>query len=76
MKEGEGMAKKLSMSFITSLGGKSSLTLDEPKVDLTEAEVRTVMDMLITNNLFNTTTGNLTGVKAAEIVTTTTETLI
>lgn len=70
------MARKLLMSFITSLGGKSSMNLDEPKVGLTEAEVRTVMDSFITNNLFNTTTGNITGVKAAEIVTTTTETLI
>jgi len=70
------MARRLLMSFITSLGGRSSLNLDEPKVGLTEAEIRTVMDFLITNNLFNTTTGNLTGVKAAEIVTTTTETLI
>lgn len=70
------MAKKLLMSFVTSLGGASSLTLDEPRIDLTEAEVRTVMESIITNDLFNTTTGNLAEVKAAEIVTTTTETLI
>jgi len=76
MKEGVFMSKKLSMSFATSLGGQSSLTVDEPKEGLTEADVRTVMDSIITNNIFNTTKGNLAGVKAAEIVTTTTETLI
>ena len=70
------MAKKLLMSFVTALGGQSSLTLDEPKVGLTEAEVRAVMETIVTQNLFNTTKGNLTEVKAAEIVTTTTENLI
>ena len=70
------MAKRLIMSFVTSLGGTSTMSLDEPKVGLTEAEVRTLMDLVITNNMFNTNSGNLTGVKAAEIVTTTTDTLI
>lgn len=70
------MAKKLLMSFVTSQGGQTSLTLDEPKTGLTEAEVRAVMQTIITQNLFNTAKGDLTDVKAAEITTTTKETLI
>lgn len=76
MKEGEDMARKLTMSFVTSLGGRSSIALDEPKTGLTGAEVRTVMETVISNNLFNTTKGDISAVKAAEIVTTTKETLI
>lgn len=70
------MAKRLLMSFITAQGGQSSLTLDAPKDGLTETEVRTVMEAIITNNIFNTSNGDLAGVKAAEIVTTTKEILI
>lgn len=70
------MAKKLSMSFVTALGGQSSLTVDEPREDLTEAEVTVAMDAIVTNNLFNTANGDLAQIKSAEIITTTKETLI
>jgi hypothetical protein len=75
-KEGGNMSKKLSMSFTTSLGGTASYTLDAPKDELTEEEVRTVMQIIITDNLFDTTNGDLSEVKAAEVVTTLTDTLI
>lgn len=70
------MAKKLLMSFSTALGKTSSLTLDEPKAGLTETEVRTAMQSIVTQDVFNTPNGNLTGIKSAEVITTTTETLI
>jgi hypothetical protein len=70
------MSKKLSMTFATALGSTSSLSLDEPRTDITEEEVRTVMQSIITENIFNTSSGDLTEIKSAEIITTTTETLI
>ncbi len=70
------MAKKLSMSFVTSLGGQTTLTLDEPIDGLTETEVRGVMETIINRDVFDSSKGNLTEVKAAKVVTTTTETLI
>lgn len=70
------MSKRLLMSFTTAQGGQSSLTLDAPKDGLTETEVRNVMETVVTNNIFNTSKGDLAGVKAAEIVTTTKEILI
>ncbi len=70
------MAKKLLMSFLTALGKTSSLALDEPKAGLTETEVRTAMQSIVTQDVFNTPNGNLTGIKSAEIIITTTETLI
>lgn len=70
------MSKKLSMSFATFLGGTSLLSLDAPKDGLTAAEVRGVMDLIVTKNMLNTNTGDISEVKAAKVVTTLTETLI
>ncbi|HNZ83306.1 MAG TPA: DUF2922 domain-containing protein [Sedimentibacter sp.] len=70
------MAKKLVMSFLTALGGTSSMTIDAPRDDLTAAEVSTVMESIITKNIFNTTKGDLAEIKSAEIITTTEEVLI
>ncbi len=70
------MAKRLVMTFATAQGTNTSLSLDEPKDGLTEAEVRTVMQSIITQNVFNTTKGDLAEIKSAEIITTTEEILI
>lgn len=70
------MAKKLVMAFKTVEGTTSTLTVDEPKDGLTEAEVRAVMDTIVVQNMFNTNSGDLVGVKSAEIITTTEEILI
>lgn len=70
------MAKKLVMAFKTVEGTTSTLTVDEPKDGLTEADVREVMDTIVVQNMFNTNSGDLVGVKSAEIITTTEEILI
>jgi len=70
------MAKKLVMSFATAQGATSSMTIDDPKDTLTQVEVRTVMESIIAQNVFNTSKGNLAEIKAAEIITTTEEILI
>lgn len=70
------MAKKLQMSFLTEQGTTSSMTLDEPKEELTEVEVKAVMDLIINQNIFNTAKGDLLEIKSAKIVTTTEEVLI
>ena len=73
---GDKMAKKLVMSFLTAQGATSSMTVDEPKEALTEAEVRTVMESIIAQNIFNTSKGDLAEIKSAEVITTTEEILI
>jgi hypothetical protein len=70
------MAKKLVMAFLTAQGAKSSMTVDEPKEGLAEAEVRAVMESIITENIFNTSKGDLAEIKSAQIITTTEEILI
>lgn len=70
------MAKKLLMIFKTAKGTTSTLTVDEPRDGLTEAEVRAVMDTIVAKNIFNTNSGDLVEVKSAEIITTTEEILM
>ena len=70
------MAKKLVMSFLTAQGGTSSMTIDAPRDDLTETDVREVMEAIITENVFNTSKGDLAEIKSAEIITTSKEVLI
>ena len=70
------MAKRLVMAFKTFEGTTSTLTVDEPKDGLTEAEVRAVMDTIVAQNIFNTNSGDLIEVKSAEIITTIEEILI
>jgi hypothetical protein len=70
------MAKRLLMTFKTAEGATSSLTVDEPKDDLTETEVRAVMDTIIAKNIFNTNSGDLVDIKSAEIITTTEQILL
>lgn len=70
------MAKKLLLVFKNIKGTTSTLTIDEPKDNLTEAEVKNVMDTIIEKNIFNSTGGDLIEIKSAEIITTTEEILM
>ncbi|HHZ00887.1 MAG TPA: DUF2922 domain-containing protein [Sedimentibacter sp.] len=70
------MAKKLVMSFLTEQGTTSSMTLEAPRDDLTEEDVREVMELIITENVFSTAKGDLVDIKKAEVITTTQEVLI
>jgi len=70
------MATRLKMSFLNALNNTSSMSLDDPKTDLTPAEVQGVMDDIILKNIFNSSGGDLVAVKSAEVVTTTVNELI
>lgn len=62
------MEYTLSMVFITEKGTKSSLSISGIKPDLTKAQVDTLMDTIITKNVFLTTTGALAEKHSAQIV--------
>jgi hypothetical protein len=66
---------KLVMRFLTAVEGKYfTLTVDDIKADengaatITEAQVNTLMDLVIAKNVFATVNGNLTGKKDAKTV--------
>jgi len=73
---------KLIMRFLTVVEGKYfTLTVDDIKADetgvptITELEVNALMDLVISNNIFLSSNGDLTGKKDAKIVSTDTSTV-
>lgn len=65
------MSTKLEMSFKNAMENKSTVSIDNPRSDLTDAEVKTVMQDIIAKNIFNTTGGDLVSINSARIVSTT-----
>jgi hypothetical protein len=66
---------KLVMRFLTAVEGKYfTLTVDDIKADengaatITEAQVNTLMDLVIAKNIFASINGDLTGKKDAKTV--------
>lgn len=66
---------KLKMEFKDTQGKKFGLSLDEPREDLTELEVKTAMEEVVTKNIFATNAGDIVEAVGAKIVTTTVEEL-
>lgn len=60
--------KVLRMSFGAADGSTMSLSLDNPKADLTQAEIEGVMDTVIAKNIFTAAGGDLVEKKDAKIV--------
>ena len=68
-------SRVLRMSFGTSLGGTATISLPEPKADLTAAQIEAVMDQIIAKNIFQGSTGEYTSKKDVRIIDTTTNDL-
>ena len=69
------MQKNLKMVFVNSISALVTLTLPGVKDEITAAQVGAAMDAIITNNIFNSTGGDLISKKAASIVSTDTQDL-
>lgn len=67
--------KILRLTFDNSGGSTSGITLPAPREDLTASEIETVMDLVITKNIFTTSGGDLTSKRDIKIVDTTTNDL-
>jgi hypothetical protein len=70
------LATRLTMSFKNSSDRMSSYTLDDPRADLTDAEVEAIMLDMIAKNVFNTTGGDLVSISSAKVTTTSISELI
>ena len=57
----------LSMTFLTSLGEKSTMSVSDVKENLTQAEAEALMDAIIANDIFETKKGTLVGKSAAQV---------
>ncbi|NLO90133.1 MAG: DUF2922 domain-containing protein [Clostridia bacterium] len=64
------MAARLQLTFRTAGGRRRTISIDNPRSNLTDAEVQSAMDTIISKNIFETSDGNLVGVVSAQLVTT------
>lgn len=60
--------KSLVMSFLNAQGKKVSLTVNDVKDNLTNADVSKAMDTILAQNIFHSTGGDLKSKDSAEIV--------
>ena len=70
------MAQVLRMTFLNAAGNRVSITLDNPRDDITQAEVQTAMNTIITKNILVTSGGELASIDSAAIIETTTTDII
>lgn len=63
---------KLLMSFMTNSGKKVSLFVTDPRKDVTEIEIKQVMDLIIAKNIFAPNGEDIVSAKEAKIVQTAT----
>lgn len=63
------------MVFDTAGGRSFTLTMPEPRADVTLAEIEAAMDLIIAKDLFNTTGGSLTAKRDIRIIDTVTNDL-
>jgi hypothetical protein len=71
MKGGDKMIKsKLEMEFKDIVGKKFSLSLESPREDLTEIDIKAAMDEVVNKNIFSTKEGDIVETVGARIVTT------
>ena len=64
----DGIEVKLLMTFITESGRKVSLFVTDPREDVTESEIKTVMDLIVEKNIFAPNGEDIVSAKEAKIV--------
>ena len=65
--------KRLIMTFLTGVGRKMSISVDDPREDITEAEVVAAMDLIVEKDIFAPYGSNLASTVDAKIVLTDTQ---
>lgn len=64
---------KLLMTFMTQFGRKVSLFVTDPREDVTEVEIKAVMDLIVEKNIFAPNGEDIVSAKEAKIVQTETK---
>jgi len=70
------MAKTLVMTFLNEAGEEVNVRVNYPKENITAQEVDSLMSLIIQKNIFPTTGGDLVEKVGAQIVETTTTTIV
>ena len=61
------MEYTLSMTFLTAMGVKSTLSVSGIKSTITDVEANALMDLIIAKNIFVTTTGALAKKESSQL---------
>jgi len=69
------MVQVLQMSFRTGTGREFRIALENPKTDLTPAQIQTAMDTIVSKNVFNVE-GGLIEALSANIISTQTQPIV
>jgi hypothetical protein len=70
------MAETLRMVFSNAAGRSVAINIPDPDPELVALDVETVMDSIISRNVFSTTGGDITAKVRAEVVSRTTDVLV
>ena len=62
------ITKKLIMTFKSSYDKKVSISVDNPREDLTESEIKEAMNTIIEKNIFSPNGGSLVSSVSAKVV--------
>lgn len=62
------MTKTLQMVFQNQAGSNVTISLPDVREDLTAENIRNVMDLIISKNIFDSTGGDLVAVMSASII--------
>ena len=62
------ITKKLVMTFKSSDNKNVSISVDNPREDLTESEIKEAMDTIIQKNIFSPNGASLVSVVSAKVV--------
>lgn len=60
--------KRLMMTFKTEGDKKVSISIDNPRPDVTEGEIKTVMELILAKNIFNISGNDIVALVDAKIV--------
>lgn len=63
------MVKTLQMVFQNQIGKNVSINITDVKDAITSEEIKTLMQLIITKNIFESTGGDLVAIMSADIVT-------
>lgn len=67
--------KVVRLSFATEGGKTFTITIPNPREDLNQTDVLTVMNTIVSSNIFLTTSGALTGIRDVKVIGTVTDDL-
>ncbi|AST94436.1 MULTISPECIES: DUF2922 domain-containing protein [Sutcliffiella] len=60
--------KTLELIFLNEMGRQAKLVVDEPREDVTEAEITSAMDAIIASGVFTTNGGNYVTKHSAKVI--------